>query len=388
MHRSRRRAAAQALARLLLSPRPALRQRRSCVAAAPEQAQSPPPGEGGGLARQRRAPQDPEPPEGQYATARTPILDKILPPLPRWEDPPPTKPREKYINESGANPQWRKNTYFSEVYDKYDLVPVRGKPRWYDLPDPNSRHLPFRYAPMRWETRLKQNILMWYMTGKLRRVGWLFALAGLAWLSNYLSRVTRVEVPEELSTLDLTGTAVCHQARFFLPDFKLFNVVAADRDSYCKRWTASVFSCAFFYPERRVMGLINPDYYARPYHLHYRRLVKEGEMFCTYRIEGRGRRYSILRSELTGAPVQCVAEVNDEGVLCLRLASALGPDCWVVRQKGTAFGDYVALPIATAVHSLWTRWWVTSSCNFFLRHHCSDVTVKPLDAATHHGLIV
>ncbi|KAJ9468870.1 hypothetical protein DIPPA_04515 [Diplonema papillatum] len=271
------------------------------------------------------------------------------------------------------------NTYFSGVYDRHGLVPHRGKPR--KFPQPHPLEVRGRYGTLSFEGRVCNALMEAYLQGKMIRVGYFLALGSLAYLAHYATRVDSVELPADFKKLDTLGTGCSHAVKFFLPDFKLLNVEAVNHDSYLKKYTASVFSCWGHYPVRKFVGLYDVAYYCRAYHLHYRRNCEVSELFTDYRILEKTRSTALLQSELFGTLVHCHAEVGDDGCLILQLSTILPKDHWTQQWHGSFIGDSVVGPMAKTANFWWTRLWMTSSCNFFLRHHCSEVYVKPLSSA-------
>ena len=276
------------------------------------------------------------------------------------------------------------DSHFGPEYDRAGLVRNRGKPRSFPNVHPMDRY--GRYTPMPIEGRMASALLESYYQSKLIRVGYLAALGAAAYASHYLSIVEEVPLPENFECYD-NGTGTSVATKMFLPDFKLLDVVASDRDAYVKKYTASAFSCPGFYPYRKAAGMMDVKYYARAYHLHFRRRIQAGEFFGDYELYEKDRTTTLLRSQLFGTLAQCRAEVDDDGCLLLQLSTVLPNDHWSQRHAGTFYGDYLLAPTYTQFNKLLTRAWLTSSANFFLRHHCSEVYIKPLNASQNMTVI-
>eukprot|EP01061_Rhynchopus_euleeides_P046358 TRINITY_DN8760_c0_g3_i1.p1 TRINITY_DN8760_c0_g3~~TRINITY_DN8760_c0_g3_i1.p1 ORF type:complete len:417 (+),score=99.42 TRINITY_DN8760_c0_g3_i1:57-1307(+) len=270
------------------------------------------------------------------------------------------------------------DSYFGPEYNRAGAVPNRGVARSFPNPHPLERM--GRYTPMAIEGRFAIAVNEAYMQGKLIRVGYAALLGVAAYAAHYMSIVESVDLPEDFQKHD-NGTGVSCATKFYLPDYKLLDVIAADRDGYCKKYTASSFSCWAFYPYRKSAGMYDVNYYARAFHLHYRRKIQVGELMGDYRIIEKTRTTTTLKSDLWGTLAHCKADLDDEGRLLLQLSTILPDDHWSQRCNGTFHGDYIISPLFQKVNNLLTRSWMTSSANFFLRYHCSEVYVKPLETA-------
>eukprot|EP01064_Diplonema_japonicum_P037190 TRINITY_DN864_c1_g1_i1.p1 TRINITY_DN864_c1_g1~~TRINITY_DN864_c1_g1_i1.p1 ORF type:complete len:373 (+),score=47.95 TRINITY_DN864_c1_g1_i1:53-1120(+) len=270
------------------------------------------------------------------------------------------------------------DSYLGPEYERYG---IKGGGVARAFPKPNPLELRGRYGAISWEGKALNALSEAYHQGKMINFGYLALLGGMAYGVHYLSKVTSVDLPEDFKKWDVNNTGTSQKTKFYLPDYKLFDASATDRETYIKRYNASVFSCWGHYPLRKLAGLIDPSYYARAYHLHYRRQGVVGEYFTDYRILETTQNSTLLQSELFSTLAHVHAMVDDDGVLTMQLSTALPEDHWTQQWHGTALGDYVVGPAAKGVNAIWTRAWMTSSCNFFLRHHCSEVYVKPLVTA-------
>ena len=146
------------------------------------------------------------------------------------------------------------DSYFGAEYDRAGLVKQRGTPRQ-GFPKPHHFGRLNRYVPLSVEGRIIAAVGESYHQGKLIKVGYAAALGVAAYASHYMSIVESVDLPEEFQQYD-NGTGVSCATRFYLPDFKLLDVAAAEGDGYIKKYTASAFSCwgVLFEPEVRIVG--------------------------------------------------------------------------------------------------------------------------------------
>ena len=268
------------------------------------------------------------------------------------------------------------DSYFGKEYDKAGLV--KGEARVFPRIHPQDRGL---YGEIPIEIKLSRAVLNAHAQGKLINVGYV-ALAGIfMYAINYANCVDSVDPPESFKVHDSLGTACSYKAEFHLPDFALLNAQTTESDSYLKRYTATVFSCWGHYPQRKFAGLLHQDYYSRAYHLHYRRKVKPGEFFTDYELLERDRSMSLLRSRLFGTLAHCHAVVSNEGVLKMQLSTCIDEQHWSQVYPDSSLTKYFITPTVSYINSVWTRFWMTSSTNFFLRYNLNEVYVKPLEAA-------
>eukprot|EP01063_Lacrimia_lanifica_P035897 TRINITY_DN6969_c0_g2_i1.p1 TRINITY_DN6969_c0_g2~~TRINITY_DN6969_c0_g2_i1.p1 ORF type:complete len:415 (+),score=113.64 TRINITY_DN6969_c0_g2_i1:809-2053(+) len=273
------------------------------------------------------------------------------------------------------------NSYFGPAYERseHDVLVYRGNARDFPMPDPMERR--GRHGTITWEGKVVNAALEMYYTGRVIYIWYLAGAAGLVWIVNYMSVVDTVPLPESIAALDTLGTGTSLMAKVMLPDFKCFDAGSTDRDKYMKLYTAAAFSCWGFWPYRKFAGITKREYYARAYHLHFRRKVEEGEYFADYLLVGRERTEALLKSDLWGTYAHVKADVDDDGVVTMQLSTILPEDHWSQRWRGSFVGDSIVTPVASFANRLLTRHWMTSSCNFFLRYNLSEVYVKPLQAA-------